>query len=75
MIKAGADSNIGNKHGQTPLWFAVLHGEEDVVKCLLEGRADVTVRTVGSGQTALWLSGQKGSGKTEELLKLYGAVE
>ena len=41
LIKAGADVNAKNKHGETALMEAISHGHEEVVDSLIASRADV----------------------------------
>lgn len=43
LIAAGADVNVINKYGATPLIIASLKGYTEVVELLLEAKADVHI--------------------------------
>ncbi|XP_048361691.1 fibronectin type 3 and ankyrin repeat domains protein 1 isoform X1 [Sphaerodactylus townsendi] len=45
LIEAGADVNLKDKDGKTPLMVAVLNNHEEVVQTLLEKGADISVKT------------------------------
>ncbi|XP_053489517.1 fibronectin type 3 and ankyrin repeat domains protein 1 isoform X2 [Ictalurus furcatus] len=50
LIQAGADVNVRDKHGKTPLMVAVLNNHEQLVKLLLDSGADRHVKNdFGSG--------------------------
>ncbi len=72
LIARGADVNLPNRNGWTPLMAAVSHGHGSVVKLLLENGADPN-RTHAYGWTALKLTIQKGDKAMAELLRKYGA--
>jgi ankyrin repeat protein len=41
LLSSGADINLCNKQGSSPLYVASEKGECDVVKCLLSSGADI----------------------------------
>lgn len=47
LIKAGADVYIRTKDGVAPLWMASQNGHTDIVKLLLEAKADVNAANYG----------------------------
>jgi uncharacterized protein len=44
LITKGADTNLADKDGRTPLMLAVSRGNEALVKSLLEAKADLSVK-------------------------------
>ncbi|KAI3135178.1 hypothetical protein DTO012A7_5591 [Penicillium roqueforti] len=57
LLEKGANPDLGDNNGQTPLLWAAKKGHEAVVKLLLEKGADPTLRDY-SGQTPLsWAAG------------------
>jgi len=56
LLRARADANALNKHGQTPIFFSA---NSETCEALLEGRADVNA-TNGSDQTPLHHAGRSG---------------
>ncbi len=52
LLAKGADVNLANNAGETPLMHAVSHGYEDLVKGLIDKGADVNAQTV-DGKTVL----------------------
>lgn len=53
LIHAGADFNVRNSKGATPLYVVAMAGQVDVVQQLLESNADVEAVHVENGGTAL----------------------
>ncbi len=72
LLGKGADVNLSNRNGWTPLMAAVAKGHEDVVELLLEHGADPNMRHA-YGWTALKLATQKGSKNVADILRKYGA--
>ena len=52
LIDAGADVNVKDRQGQTPLMLAAYSGNAQCVRKLIAGRADVSARDA-DGRTAL----------------------
>jgi ankyrin repeat protein len=60
LLKAGANPNIGNESGETPLMTAVRVGNVTVAKMLISSGANVNVQGGGRDQTPLmWAVGQQ----------------
>lgn len=53
LLAGGADPNLKNDAGKTPLMFAAEVGEINVVKTLLENKADPGIKQDNSGDTVL----------------------
>lgn len=68
LLDAGADPNIGNDDGETPLHLAVLLGKVETAKLLLEAGADPNICPAGHGTPVFYAH------KPEliHLLKQYG---
>ncbi len=59
LIEAGADVNVINKKGVTPLFQASVEGHYEIVKLLLDAKADVNKARTTNGITPLfWASGE-----------------
>jgi ankyrin repeat protein len=43
LLSSGADINLCDKQGQSPLFLASMAGHCDVVKCLLSSGADINL--------------------------------
>jgi len=46
LIEQGADINIENESGETPLFNACSSGNENLVKYLIEHGADINIESV-----------------------------
>ncbi|KAJ5808389.1 hypothetical protein N7474_009658 [Penicillium riverlandense] len=71
LIDAGADLEIRNSYGMTPLLRAAMGDHVDVAKVLIEGGADMKAQhewPEGRGQTAIHLAASSGCGNMVELL-------
>jgi len=66
-VESGADVNVKNNDGSSPLHFAAEIGSLSVVKLLVESGADVRVKN-HSGQTASELARVKGKEDVSEWL-------
>jgi ankyrin repeat protein len=72
LIQNGADLEVRNRAGQTPLSFAVIHAKIDTVKALIEAGADVNSCTY-SAWTPLHYASEEGSLDMIQLLIDHGA--
>jgi ankyrin repeat protein len=74
LIAAGADVDLQDRAGFTPLHFAAQQYAVDAVRLLLEAGATVDVPNE-HGNTALWTAvfNSKGRGEVIELLLRHGA--
>jgi len=73
LIQAGADVNVKNKTGITPLYMAARNGHDEIVTALLEAGANVNAATT-NGETPLWGQATVPVGKihiTHVLLRFY----
>ena len=77
LLRAGADVNVRNKFGVTPLMGASQEGHSEVVKLLLTAGTDVHAGVSEAGKDYTPLSVAKKAGHTEavELLKKHGAKQ
>jgi len=74
LLEAGADVNLANKDGQTPLFYAIYSGDTEMVQLLLEAGADVTVK-MKDGETVLQRAQKEEYNEIIKLLKAAGAKE
>jgi len=58
LIKDGVDVNTIDKAGWTALHFASARGHIDVIKVLINNRANLNIEAHGSRWTPLWLAKQ-----------------
>jgi len=72
LLEHGADMNVQDDDGWTPLHRASFFGALEVVRVLLEHGADVEVK-IDSGETALQAAAEGGHDKVVELLRGHGA--
>ncbi len=68
LIEAGADVNLRNCSGVTPLMMASQNGHTEVVNLLLANNADVNAADKTNGVTALWMASHNGHTKVVKLL-------
>lgn len=75
-LRQGAYVNVRDSQGKTPLMYAAIFGNPDLVMLLiLNGAgADFSIKDY-DGKTALMYAQEKKHMKVIELLKSYGAVE
>lgn len=67
-IEKGADINLQDKNGYTPLMIASNFGHIDIVTLLVKNGADVKIQAI-NGETALSLAEKKGHEKVINFLK------
>lgn len=67
-IEKGADINLQDKNGYTPLMIASNFGHIDIVTLLIKNGADVKIQAI-NGETALSLAEKKGHEKIINFLK------
>ena len=76
LLSKGANidekNTVGGYKGYTPLFWAILYGETDVVKFLAEKGADVNAKA-DNGKTPLSIASEAGDEKIVEILKNHGA--
>jgi hypothetical protein len=72
LLEHGADINVQNRLGWTPLHLASINGALEVVRLLLEHGADVEVKG-NDGKTALQEAAGRGYDKVVELLREHRA--
>jgi len=60
LIKRGANVNIKDKDGKTPLHIAVENNYEDIVKVLIQNNADVNIKD-NNGNTPLHIAIMNGN--------------
>ena len=72
LIQKGADINVKDETGETPLYRAVFNRQMDVVKVLLEHGADVNAKA-DNGYTALMWAAYHGSKDIVQMLLEKGA--
>lgn len=68
LIQAGADVNLADRLGYTPLIDAVLKVLPDVVQLLLEKNADVNAQRKSSRDTALMIAAANGNADIVQLI-------
>ena len=72
LIEKGADVNVQNKNGTTPLMFASFDGHTEVARMLIENGADVNIKS-DNGKTALKYAMKYNKKKIVSLLRQAGA--
>jgi Ankyrin repeats (3 copies)/Ankyrin repeats (many copies) len=72
LLEHGADIDLQDKDGWTPLYTALINGALEIVPLLLEYGADVEARD-NDGKTALQVAAEKGYDEIVELLREHGA--
>lgn len=72
LLELGANVNMKNSDGFTPLHQAAMLGHTDMIDTLLDGEADINLVTT-TGQTALDLAVIAGKKKVVTILKKNGA--
>ena len=73
LLEHGAEINVQNRVGRTPLHRASFNGALEVVRLLLEHGADVEAKNIVGG-TALQEAAERGHDAVVELLLEYGAM-
>lgn len=70
LLQNGANPNIQNKDGMTPLMYAASNNHTNIVKCLLDANADPHIGDI-SGWTAETWASVTWSEKSRLLLRAY----
>jgi ankyrin repeat protein len=73
LLRSGADVNVRDNHGLTPLFEAAWYGYEKVARLLLDDGANVNARGEFGGQTSLHFAARKGFQEVVRLLLDHGA--
>ena len=73
LVSSGADIDLGNKLGYTPLMLSVMKKHEGVAIYLIRARADVNAKTLDVQSTALHYASWHGAYDVVEALIEYGA--
>lgn len=73
LLRQGADVNLANRYGETPLMDAVRGEEEDLCKLFLQHGAEVNTREVRHGLTPLTIAVEKRNMTICEILLDSGA--
>lgn len=76
MLKKGADPNMYDENGTTPLMLAILSEKADfqIVKTIVESGADVNLQEPTQKWTALHLASRDGNYEIADLLIRHGAI-
>jgi ankyrin repeat protein len=72
LLEHGADINVQDNNGRTPLYVASLNGGLEVVRLLLELGADVKAKR-NNGETAFQVAADRGHDEVVKLLREHGA--
>ncbi|MGL9718325.1 MAG: ankyrin repeat domain-containing protein [Wolbachia sp.] len=72
-MREGANINVKNEDGNTPLHFTAMKGKVDIAKILLKHNADVNAKN-NEGKTALDCAANNNHQELVELLLAHGAV-
>ncbi|KAH6975561.1 ankyrin repeat-containing domain protein [Ilyonectria destructans] len=73
LLESGADTEVIDDVGSTPLQLAALRGSATIVRLLLDHKADMTARVLGPGNTILQLAVSKQHLDVVKLLLEHGA--
>jgi ankyrin repeat protein len=73
LLEAGADPNLTDRRGFTPLHIAVARNDAELVQRLLDHGAAINVRTRSDGRTPLIIAAAAGFEKMVEMLLSRGA--
>lgn len=67
LVKAGADLNVQDREGNTPLLIACRYSSEKVVRYLVKAGADITMKN-SKGETAMDIAAERGYSDAMELM-------
>ncbi len=75
LIDVGLDVNFSTQNNETPLYFASRVGNTTIVRMLIEGGADVNVKTRDKNLTALRMAREHGFSEIVDMLVEAGATD
>ena len=67
LVKAGADLNVQDREGNTPLLICLRYSSEKVVRYLVKAGADITMKN-SKGETAMDIAAERGYSDAMELM-------
>jgi ankyrin repeat protein len=75
LVEQGADVNVIDKSGVTPLMYAARHNRIDVAKLLIDAKADLDVESPSTRRTALMEAEEYRSSEIAAMLREAGAKD
>jgi hypothetical protein len=75
LIEHGADVNARDNNGETPLMHAVLSGSDEIVRQLIDAKADLDARSTDYDRTALMAAVDRGKDNVAAMLRQAGAKD
>jgi hypothetical protein len=75
LIEQGADINATDSDGETPLMHAVKSGSDDIVRQLIDAKANLDARSTDYDRTALMAAVARGKDNMAAMLRKAGAKD